>query len=193
MSEEQFYSEDGCDKWLAQSGLLPERGIYVDAGCAHPWRFSQTAFLRNRGWTGLAIDGDLAYAPEWAGIARAKFVNAVLSDKNVENFLTEPSNALVSRVHELGQEVTAYKLPELIRGSGIDEVQLLSLDIEGSEAKVLDDMLVWNELLPSIIVVEFNSCHLGRDPQIFNMFARSYDRFNFELVHLTDSNAIFAR
>lgn len=191
---EAFFSEDGCDKWLAESGLLPETGIYVDAGCAHPWRFSQTAFLRNRGWSGLAIDGDPAYAPEWEGIANAKFVNAVLSDKPLERFLVEPTNSLVSRVHEIGAEVPAFTLNQVLKLEGIKRVNLLALDIEGMEARILEDsVLIWMDTLPEIVVVEFNSCHKGRDPMIFNLFAMNRERFSFDLVHLTDSNAIFVR
>lgn len=190
---EQFYSEDKTDEWLAQSGLLPTSGIYVDAGCAHPWRFSQTAFLRNRGWSGLAIDGDPAYAPEWEGIANAKFVHAVLSDKPSERFLIEPTNSLVSRVHEVGQEVAACSIEQILKAEGVSRVNLLALDIEGMERRILEDVLVWRDWLPEIIVVEFNSCHKGRDVGVFNLFTRNYDRFNFDLVHMTESNAVFVR
>jgi FkbM family methyltransferase len=190
---EQFFSEDGCDAWLAQSGLLPESGIYVDAGCAHPWRFSQTAFLRNRGWTGIAIDGDPAYAPEWKGVANAKFVHAVLSDKPTEHFLIEPTNALVSRVHELGKDSPAYNLREICGAHGIRKIDFLTIDIEGSEARVLRDALLLYDI--PIIVAEYNSCHKGRDPQVFNavLCHEMCDERPYRLVHLTDSNAIFVR
>lgn len=188
---EQFFSEDGCDAWLAQSGLLPSTGIYVDAGCAHPWRYSQTAFLRNRGWTGLAIDGDPAYAPEWEGITNAKFVNAVLSDKPTERFLIEPTNALVSRVHEEGHETLAFTLDEITLQNGIHICGFLAIDIEGSEVPVLQDYLSSRSLegIPNIIVVEYNSCHQGRNVEIFNHLCRTC----YRLVHMTDSNAVFVR
>lgn len=187
---EQFFAEDGCDAFLAQSGLLPETGIYVDAGCAHPWRYSQTAFLRNRGWSGLAIDGDPAYAPEWAGIVNAKFVNAVLSDKQWERFLVEPTNALVSRVHEEGNVINSYSLAEVMYRQKIADCDFLALDLEGMETAVLGSFLRHTGFqFPSIIVVEFNSCHKGRDVSVFNMMRET----DYELKHLTDSNAIFVR
>lgn len=186
---EAFFSEDGCDKWLAESGLLPETGIYVDAGCAHPWRFSQTAFLRNRGWTGLAIDGDPAYAPEWDGIANTQFVCAVLNDVRETFFLTEPTNALVSRVHALGQKRMAFSLREIAEPRGFGRCDFLSLDIEGMEAPVLHQYLnsIAIEDYPAFIVAEFNSCHHGRDVRMFNLLIQ----FKYHLVHLTDSNAVF--
>lgn len=187
---EQFYAEDGCDAWLAQSGLLPESGVYVDAGCAHPWRFSQTAFLRNRGWTGIAIDGDPAYAPEWEGVPNATFVNTVLSDKAWEHFLVEPTNALVSRVHAEGKGVPSFKLQQVLDVYGVTKVDFLALDLEGMEVEVLHAYLLPRSIegLPNIIVSEFNSCHKGRDVQIFNQVAK----MPYKLVHLTDSNAVFS-
>lgn len=183
---EQFFSEDGCDKWIAENLQLPDRGFYVDAGCAHPWRFSQIAFLRNRGWTGLAIDGNPAYAPEWEGVANAKFVHALLSDKQTEKFLIEPSNALVSRVHAQGQETAAKSLLDLL---GDQRPDFIALDLEGMEAPVLKDYLnrIAIEDYPEIIVAEFNSTHLGRDVRLFNGLIM----FKYCLQHLTDSNAVF--
>lgn len=187
---EQFYSEDGCDKWLAESGLLPETGVYVDAGCAHPWKYSQTAFLRNRGWTGLAIDGNPAYAPEWAGVANAKFVSAVLSDHRETNFLIEPTNALVSRVHEIGQKRLAFTLSEIMQVNGFPRCDFLALDIEGSETPVLRDFLLPRSLegCPKFIIVEFNSCHKGRDVGLLNLMADT----PYVVLHMTDSNLIFS-
>lgn len=188
---EQFHSEDGTDAWLVTSGLLPESGTYVDAGCAHPFRYSQTAFLRARGWTGLAIDGDPAYAPEWENIPNAKFVNAVLSDQPTAKFLIEPTNSLVSRVHAIGRDTPAYTLREIMESNTMFSCDLLAIDIEGSEVPVLRDYLISRSLeaCPKIIVAEYHSCHKGRDVELFNLMAQT----PYRLVLLTDSNAVYAR
>lgn len=190
---ESFFSEDGCDAWLAQSGLLPEKGVFVDAGCAHPWKYSQTAFLRNRGWTGLAIDADPAYAPEWVGIVGATFVNALLSDKAAEHFLIEPTNSLVSRVHAEGRITPAFSLQQILDVSGIRYVDFLALDLEGMEVPVLRSFLSPKSLrgIPQIIVCEYNSCHKGRDVDVFNEILHRVSPY--QLAYMTDSNAIFAR
>lgn len=190
---EEYFSEDGCDKFLAESGLLPTTGVWVDCGAAHPWRFSQTAFLRNRGWTGLAIDGNPAYAPEWEGIVGAKFVQAVLSDKQWERFLPEPTNALVSRVHETGTVTNSFTIREVLLQNKIEKVDFLAIDIEGMEAIVLKNIL-WQHDVP-LIVAEYNSTHKGRDPEVFNavLCHPMCDERPYKLVHLTESNAVFAR
>lgn len=183
------FSEDGTDRWLIQSGFLPATGVFCDAGCAGPFKYSQTAFLRALGWTGICIDGNPDYAPEWEGIKNATFVQAVLSDKPWVNFLTEPTNSLVSRIHELGQGVPAFKLRQVLETYGFPRVEFLAIDIESSEPEVLREFLESTciEDYPEIVVAEFNSCHKGRDPEVFNVMLR----FRYRLLHLTDSNAVF--
>lgn len=187
---EQFWAEDKIDEWLAYSGLLPESGIFADVGCAHPWRYSMTAFLRERGWTGICIDGNPDYAPEWEGIANATFVQAVLSDKPWVNFLNEKTNSLVSRIHELGQGVPAFKLRKVLETYGFPKIDFLAADIESSEVPVIREFLdaTPHEKLPSIMVIEYNSCHQGRDVGVFNLLS---DYPSYRLVHMTDSNAVF--
>lgn len=191
---EQFHSEDRTDVWLSESGLLPERGFYIDIGCAHPFRYSNTAFLRNRGWTGLAIDGDPAYAVEWRDMPNATFINCVMSSRPMERFLIEPTNALVSRVHDGGLTVQAFTLQHIINDNGVQKIDLLALDIEGMEYDVLEHYLggAYPEILPPVIVAEYNSMHKGCDHRLFNIFARNRERYGYDLVHMTPSNAIFS-
>lgn len=189
---EQFWSEDGVDEWLSTSGLLPATGVFADVGCAHPWRYSQTAFLRERGWTGIAIDGDPAYAPEWEGINNATFVQAVLSDKPWVHFLTEPTNALVSRIHDEGIGVPAFKLRQVLGVYGFPKIDFLAIDIESAEADVLREYFEgphWHDEIPTVLVAEYNSCHKGRDVEVFNVMSKT----PYRLVHMTDSNAVFFR
>lgn len=185
------FSEDGTDRWLLQSGLLPSTGVYCDAGCAGPFQYSQTAFLRALGWTGICIDGNPDYAPEWEGIANATFVQAVLSDKPWVNFLTEPTNSLVSRIHELGTGVPAFKLRQVLETYGFPRVDFLAIDIESAECDVLREFLQERSIegVPEIIVAEYNSCHKGRDVSLLNMMAKTI----YEMVHMTDSNVVYVK
>jgi FkbM family methyltransferase len=180
---EQFYSEDGVDRWIAENLHLPTTGKYVDVGCAHPFQYSNTAFLRARGWHGIAIDGTPEYRPEWKDVQGATFINAVISDQEWVHFLNEKTNALVSRIHPEGEVVNAVPLQLLIGG---DQVDFMSIDIEGAEADVLKQYFQ-GVPCPKILVCEFNSAHKGRDPRVFNILIGA----GMTLVHLTDSNAVF--
>jgi hypothetical protein len=180
---EQFHSEDGVDQWIAENLPLRAEGFYVDVGAAHPLRYSNTAFLRARGWKGIAIDGTPEYAPEWAGVAGTNFINVIVSDAVRVRFINEKTNALVSRIHPEGEDKAAVPLSLL---TGNRQLDLLSIDIEGHEFPVLQQYLE-DCLPPRILVCEYNSCHLGRDPRVFNLAAHH----GMTLRHITDSNAVF--
>ena len=52
-----FYSQFGEDKILNE--LIPNNftnGLYVDVGCFHPKKYSNTYMLFRRGWRGINID-----------------------------------------------------------------------------------------------------------------------------------------
>lgn len=178
------YAENHEDQWVSENLLLPESGVWVDVGCAHPFVFSQTAFLRDRGWTGIAIDGNPAYAPEWEPIKNAHFVAAVVSENPREMFLIEPTNAMVSRRHESGVPVQTATLDHLTRF--MDKIDFLSLDVEGMEMEALASLNIGLKP-PAIIVSEFRSEHAGEDFRVLHyLLARGY-----ELVHATMNNFVF--
>src|SRR4051812_19319948 len=92
----QFYSEYGEDKWCSENLHIPERGFYLDIGAAHPERESNTAFLRDKGWLGLAVDAVSEYAPHWVG--RQQFLHAILSPHDVVKFKHIKHNSPASRI-----------------------------------------------------------------------------------------------
>lgn len=51
------YSQFGEDM-LVTAFLRQKVGFYVDIGAHHPYRFSNTAILHERGWRGLNVDAD---------------------------------------------------------------------------------------------------------------------------------------
>lgn len=192
---EQFFSEDGVDRWCAENLHIPEHGLAVDVGAAHPEKYSNTAWLRNRGWSVIAIDGDAAYEPEWRGALNAYFYIAVISDNTEASFLVEPTNALVSRIHPQGKKVRSVNLAQFLTHELRDEnpehrrIDFMSIDIENSEPVALQQMfdVMW---YPKILVVEYKSCHAGINVRTLElpMLQRLY-----RLAHMTDNNAIFVR
>jgi FkbM family methyltransferase len=52
-----FVSEFGEDRLLKELFLDVDNGVYLDIGCHHPYRESNTLFLRkSKGWTGINLD-----------------------------------------------------------------------------------------------------------------------------------------
>ena len=55
------FSQEGEDKILSQ--MLPKKGTYLDIGCSHPIKGSNTFLLYLFGWSGTCID--IRKQPRW--------------------------------------------------------------------------------------------------------------------------------
>lgn len=179
------YSEDGCDLWIAENLALPSKGFFLDVGAAHPWKYSRTAFLREMGWTGFAVDGNGAYRPEYEGVQNVVFHHAVVSTKSQVNFLPEPTNALVSRVHPTGFPMQTETLDKIMF-CGV-KLDFLNLDIEGQEYDALLSLAL--DKYPPIIVSEYASTHAGQDFRVLHHLVN----LGYEVRHVTGSNIVYYR
>jgi FkbM family methyltransferase len=168
---------------------MPTYGLYLDVGCGWPDRNSNTAFLRARGWSGLAIDANPDYLPDWqaydGGRYAGHFMVAIVSDESSVPFQMIPHNALESRVNpDAGVESSAVRLDALLKVCGWGRRDLLSVDVEGHEMAVLRTLPV--HLIPPIVVVEWNTT--GREPDLEPLLFLT--RSGWRLVHATKSNFV---
>ena len=74
------YVQFGEDLFLTSLlGYERTEGTYVDIGCYHPVDYSNTYIFYQRGWSGLAIDANPDWKPEWQKFRpRDKFINAAI-------------------------------------------------------------------------------------------------------------------
>ena len=162
-----FYSQFGEDKILYEIiSKKSKKGFYVDVGCFHPKKYSNTYMLYKRGWRGVNIDMEKDKI-ETFDIARPNdfnFVGAV-SDK-IEK-------AKIFRNQKFGVSSTLNKnminKENIIDESFIEtctldyilnlspfknkEIDLLNIDTEGNDLKVLKS-LNFNIYKPKIIIIE---------------------------------------
>ncbi len=189
-----FYSEFGEDKWIAENLPLPAHGYYVDVGCAHPTEGSNTAFLRARGWQGLAIDANPLFAEKWetAGYG-GHFVQAFVSDQEIVPFAFS-DRVLESRVSPGSPRFAAFALWSLVeaaRNEQYPKIDFITLDVEGHEINALRSLIDYYPPteLPSIIVSEYNTLGIGEDMRVRDYLLNR----GFKHVHTTTSNHIFHR
>lgn len=183
------YSEDGTSSWILSHLPLPTHGTFVDVGCGWPLAYSQTAFLRELGWSGLAIDANPAYANDWCDVPNTRFIAAVVSDEPEINFLIEPTNAQVSRKHETGQRVACRRLDDILEEHGVRKVNFLAVDVENMELDVVKSLnLERVRFSPNIIVAEFDSQHAGQNFGLLNYLVGLK---GYRVVHLSPNNATF--
>lgn len=183
----KYYSEFGEDRWISENLVLPGLGFYVDVGAAHPVAGSNTAFLRDRGWHGLAIDANPGYAEHWAGISDCHFVAAIASDVPIVEFDFKdiPGHSRV----EYGAKISfaATRMDTILRARGVSVIDVLSLDLEGHEFNALLSMQgYW----PRIVISEFSTAGLPDDYRVRDLLIRGG---YYELRHTTHSNHIFVR
>lgn len=162
-----FYSQFGEDKILFE--IIPKtmlNGFYVDVGCFHPKKYSNTYMLYKRGWRGVNIDMEEDKINTFK-IARPSDFNylGAISDKieNVKIFrnqkfgVSSTINNNVINENDIIDEnqietTTLNKVLELSPFKN-KEIDLLNIDTEGNDFKVLKslDFRIYN---PKIVIIE---------------------------------------
>jgi FkbM family methyltransferase len=168
------YSQFGEDMLVSQL-LLQPTGFYVDCGAHDPWRYSNTALLHERGWTGINIDADAA-AVERLRAGRPGDINvhcgvsdepgmlsfARFADGAVNTFdpaMTQQQSPGFGTpvISQVPVETLATLLERhLPQGVAID---YLNIDCEGLDFKVLSGN-DWSRFLPKVITVEVHGIDL---------------------------------
>ncbi len=148
------FAQHGED--LALMRLLQEAGAsgpYVDVGCNHPFKLSNTYLLYRHGWRGLCVDP----LPRFASLYRRwrpedRFASLAIGEAAGELPLYEFESDVLSTLDPtLAQQYQAQgyrlrrtsavriaSLDEVLAGSGLSApISLLSIDIEGHELPAL--------------------------------------------------------
>jgi FkbM family methyltransferase len=176
-----YYSQFGEDRWICEQFVLPEKGVYVDVGAGHPTTISNTAFLRDRGWTGLAVDGNPNYVQLWAGLP---FEAAVVSGIPDVRFEID-GNPDMSRVRTGEPNVHTVTLESLLIKHQIGIIDFLSLDVEAHEFDVLMSMNLQAHK-PRIVVSEYSTLNIGEDMRVRDFLVAQ----GYEVVCKTIANFI---
>lgn len=182
-----FFSEYGEDAWIAEHVRLPgaEVGVWVDVGAAHPAHTSNTAWLRELGWRGLAIDGNPDFAPFWAGVC--PFQLAIVASEPLVNF---QSNGLSSRIGGGGETLRkTLRLDTILARRGVDRMDFLSVDAEGAEWDVFQTFDVL-QFRPQVIVSEYATAGIGEDMRVRDYLV---GLGGYEVGHTTVANHVFVR
>jgi FkbM family methyltransferase len=162
------FSQEGEDIILQR--LLPQRkGIYVDVGCHHPYRYSNTYLLYQKGWTGICID------PLPGTINLFKKIRP--RDIVIEMGITQKPSILTyyqfneSALNTFNPQVAAkhleskkYKiinktkvltdtLSSILHQYKFNNIDILSIDVEGMDLEVIKS-LDFNIFRPKTIVIE---------------------------------------
>ena len=167
LSFKRSYSQGSMDLVLKSIFNNKQNGVYIDVGCQHPIKNNNTYLLFKKGWTGINIDLDRVNIDLFNYNRPNDFnFNIAISDKIEELDLyyyhqKSPINTLDVNVSkkqgskiEKTIKIQTNTLTNIINKTTINDIDVLSIDVEGFELKVLKG-LDFNKFKPKIIITEF--------------------------------------
>jgi len=177
-------------------------GFYIDVGCHHPNRFSNTALLYKKGWHGINIDADYNNLKLFNIFRKRDInINALVSNNNfISTFHFFNESALngiygMDRVESLIQQGYKYLKSEKINTIslnqilsnfkiGLNVIDLLDIDVEGHDFKVLRSIDL-NKYFVKVILIE-----TGEDEgKIYNYLRQ----FGYDLFLKEDRNCFYIK
>jgi len=184
------------DRWLFEHypHLFPEKGIFLDVGAGGGEGISNTYGLEKAGWEGLCIDADPANWEELKSKRKTVYCGAVADHNGEVTFYQDiynpdHSSTIVRTGSEKIITVPCKTIEDLLDEFNIEKIDLFSLDIEGTELEVLQQMDI-EKHQPMIVIVEYKSPGL---PDLTEPLKEFFVDKPYELVNVTFANLIFIR
>lgn len=165
------FSLEGEDMILRKIFQDKKKGFYVDIGAYRPYKYSNTAYFYERGWSGINIDASVQCIRELKKV-RKRDVNIhclvsqkvgkldyycykdpaynTISKKRVLVLDTE-KNLKASRVVQIEATTLRKVLKKHLPKE--QEIDFMTVDVEGSELNALRSN-DWNKFRPHYMVVE---------------------------------------
>lgn len=165
------FAQHGEDKKIAE--LFPEgyKGFYLDIGCSHPFRISNTYLFYKMGWSGVAADPIPHFGLFWRiWRPRDHFLNCGIgpASGNLEYYELLPS-VLSTFVENVAQDhikfaravllkkysISVISINQLLSEYATGSIDLVSIDVEGLDFEILK---AWDfeRFRPKVISAEFN-------------------------------------
>ncbi len=158
------FSQDGEETCLREFFGNKKDGFYVDVGAYHPFRFSNTAWAYERGWTGINIEPNAEGHKRFLW-ARERDININCGISEEEGFLTyfqldegacntfyreEISRSLSIKKEE---KVATKRLDSVFSEYQVEQIDFMDIDVEGAEMAVLHSNN-WDLYRPMIVLIE---------------------------------------
>ncbi|MCL2347895.1 MAG: FkbM family methyltransferase [Planctomycetaceae bacterium] len=187
----KFYSQYQEDRFLYESGLLPERGVFVEIGASDGVTGSNTKMLEETGWSGLCVDAD----PRWFEAltkTRKKILQAAVAEYDGITEFYLDGDPTLSGISPPGfHQATKIHVPCLRLDTILDHFQmvpdLISIDTEGTEVDVLNSFDI-DFYSPEILIVEYLSQQLDTSERIADYF---HEHPRYRMIHRSESNQIW--
>jgi FkbM family methyltransferase len=169
-----YYSQHGEDILLDRMFEGQASGFFVEVGCIDGVRFSNTLTFEERGWKGLCIEAHSGFIDALRRNRPGSIVeHCAVGDSDEEevafyaNFrgsLSSLDPTQEKRFRKYGnyfggfteQRVPKRRLDTILAAHGVTRIDLLSIDIEGSEEQAIHGFDI-ARYRPSVMVIEVDS------------------------------------
>ena len=200
------YSQNQEDLFINNYFKDKKHGFYLDIGCYHPIKYSNTALLHNRGWQGINIDMNQT-SIDFFNILRKKDKNicAAISNESKEviqyiDHSFSPINTLVKEFSDIASKkisfnkfsekiVHTYKFSQIAEAQKIQDKQIdfLNIDAEAHDFEVLEGIDLMAYKIKLICIEMFDTqIHINE-----NKFKDYLIQYNYNLIKIIGSNGFF--
>ncbi len=178
-----------------------KKGFYLDVGCHHPYKISNTFQLYLNGWHGIAIDANPTLIEKWKRKRKNDIpLVAAISDEEKEVTFYEFKESEVNTIDEsMSQEWKQkfnYKSERKLRTQTLttildnhlprnQTIDLLTVDVEGNDFNVIKSIDL-TKYRPKLIVVEihgFNLSNIERNEIYQYLTERKYALVSFATMN----------
>ena len=202
------YSQFNEDTFLKEYFKNKKKGFFIDIGCHHPFKANNTFLLYKSGWSGINIDLN-KISIDLFNIARPRDINicTAISDKEgtIEYYLPN-NNPLSSEItinknfskilknhhgneyQTLTTKSTTWQTIEEQYNFLLKSVDILKIDIEGSDLKVLKTIDL-KKLDPKLLMIEASDLDLSERNKIISYLKMS----NYKILYDNKLNVIFSK
>lgn len=178
------YSQSGEDLWVRDNFTV---NTFCEVGAFDGVMSSNTLLFENAGATGVLVEADPYLAAKCLDNRRAKTWCCACGQPWFGEFFINHHDRGLSGMKAEGVPIMVPVLPlyMILVASGIKELDLLSIDTEGTE------LVVWNtigDFRPKVVIVEYQTC--DQPPKDKEIVARM-EMDGYREIHRTQYNLIF--
>ena len=171
------YGQTGEDRIISHLLRDVKNGFYIDVGCFHPVKFSNTFQLYKRGWNGINIDANQNFVDKFNSV-RPEDTNicAVISDEGGEEkfylFEERPAVSTIDPEHanEHGKggsadlrNVKTKPLKKILKKCNIpEEIHFMDVDVEGKSMEAVRSMDFY-KYRPWVICIEIHNLDISEN------------------------------
>lgn len=152
-----YYSQYGEDRWIAEHLSLATTGLFVAVGAYDGVTGSNTLHFEEQGWTGLIIEPDPRQRQNLARNRRCRVETSAIGSNPDAVFHLAKAPELSGFLRTGGDvRLPVKSLGEVLKVQGIGEIDLLSIDTEGTEIDV------WRSFdsnlhRPGVVILEYET------------------------------------